>query len=85
MKQQLVTRAEVAAQIRAWLAGTIDTVTLAGWAFDQFYALELAVGDAETADPELVAALDSLLFLDQAAWQPSHEELRALAARFEQP
>jgi hypothetical protein len=81
------TRAAVAQRIEERLAGRLSDAALAKWAFDSFYAMELAEEDLEDdtpraeADALLAEALDALMFGDDPDFRLSEAELRDLAAR----
>jgi hypothetical protein len=79
---QITTRAMVAAQIEARLAGQLTDKALAAWAFDRFYAEELG-NEAYEAGAEVAIAdvLDALMFGDDPGFRLDEEELRALAAQ----
>lgn len=80
--EPLVTRAAVAAQIEARLAGAIDNTALAAWAFDRFYAGELGSTAYEVgAEALIVDVLDILMFGDDPSFRLEEEELRALIAQ----
>lgn len=78
----LITRALVAEQITARLAGTLDDASLAAWAFDRFYGEELGTVTYESGAEDVVAdALDALMFSDDPSFRLDEEELRELIAQ----
>jgi len=71
----------LAEQIEARLSGAMTDESLAAWAFDRFYAVELGLARFETGAEERIAdALDALMFSDHEAFRLDEEELRRLAA-----
>ncbi len=82
----VITRDMLAEQIEARLSGAITDETLAAWAFDRFYAVELGLAQLETGAEEPVAAvLDTLMFADHAAFRLEEEALRSLVAQLRTP
>lgn len=82
--EALITRALVAQQIAARLAGTLDDAGLAAWAFDRFYGQELGTVTFEPGAEDAVAdALDALMFGDEPSFRLDEEELRELIARLD--
>ncbi len=78
----LITRALVAEQINARLAGTLDDVALAAWAFDRFYGEELGTVTFEVGAEHVVGdVLDALMFGDDPSFRLDEEELRELIAQ----
>jgi hypothetical protein len=78
----ILTRATVIARIADRLAGRLDDVALAAWAFDRFYAEELGQEQYEAgAETAIADALDSLMFDDDPGFRLDEEELRGLIAR----
>jgi hypothetical protein len=78
----VITRALVARQIEARLAGTLGDAALAAWAFDRFYAEELGSERYEPgAETEIADTLDVLMFDDDPTFRLSEAELRDLIAR----
>lgn len=78
----IITRAAVAQQIRARLAGTLDDAKLAAWAFDRFYAEELGDEQYEAGAEDLLAnVLDALMFDDDPSFRLGETELRDLVAQ----
>jgi len=78
----IVTRAAVAHQIAARLAGTLSDAALAAWAFDQFYAEELGSAAYEPgAEGVLADVLDALMFDDDPSFRLGETELRDLVAQ----
>ena len=79
---QITTRAMVAAQIEARLAGQLTDKALAAWAFDRFYAEEVGSEMYEAgAEAAMSDALDALMFGDDPGFRLDEEELRVLIAR----
>lgn len=79
---KIITRALVARQIEARLAGTIGDAALAAWAFDRFYAEELGAEMYEAgAETAIADVLDALMFDDDPTFRLSEAELRDLIAR----
>lgn len=77
-------RHDVVAKIEERLAGKLDDVALAAWAFDHFYAEELGEEEWAEADADVIAAaLDELMFADTAGFELDQEGLRALLARLQ--
>lgn len=82
----VITRDMLAEQIEARLSGAITDETLAAWAFDRFYAVELGLAQLETgAEAPIAAALDTLMFADHAAFRLEEEALRSLVAQLRTP
>jgi hypothetical protein len=78
----IITRAAVAQQIEARLAGTLNDAWLAAWAFDRFYAEELGDEQYEAGAEELLAdVLDELMFDDDPSFRLGESELRDLVAQ----
>jgi hypothetical protein len=81
-RDTIVTRAAVAAQIEARLAGRLTDAALAAWAFDRFYAEELGNEEFEAGGESAIAdALDALMFGDDPGFRLDEEELRALVTQ----
>lgn len=77
-----ITRAALARQIEARLAGTLSDAALAAWAFDRFYAEELGTEGYEPGVEEVIAdTLDALMFDDDPHFRLDETELRGLLAR----
>jgi hypothetical protein len=75
----LITRAEIAAQLTARLAGRLSNAALAAWAFDRFYAFELEETTLEPGAEDVIeAALDTLMFGDDPSFQLSEPDVQAL-------
>lgn len=80
--ETLITRALLAEQITARLAGTLDDAALAAWAFERFYGEELGTVTFESGAEDAVAdVLDALMFGDDPSFRLDEEELRELIAR----
>jgi hypothetical protein len=80
----VLTRAAVIERIEARLAGRLDDVALAAWAFDRFYAAELGEEDYEPGAEAVIAeALDALMFGDDPGFRLGEEELRDLIAQLQ--
>lgn len=77
-----ITRAALARQIEARLAGTLGDAALAAWAFDRFYAEELGTEAYESGAEAVIAdVLDALMFDDDPSFRLDEFELRGLLAR----
>jgi hypothetical protein len=77
-------RTEVIAQIEASLAGKLSTKQLAGWAFNQFYKLEMGTSQPEPAYADAIEqVLDELMFADEPSFALDTASLRALLAQLE--
>lgn len=77
-----ITRAALARQIEARLAGTLGDAALAAWAFDRFYAEELGTEAYESGAEAVIAdVLDALMFDDDPSFRLDESELRGLLAR----
>lgn len=82
--ETLITRALVAQQLAARLAGELDDAGLAAWAFDRFYGEELGAVTFEAGAEDVVAdVLDALMFGDDPSFRLDEEELRELIARLD--
>jgi hypothetical protein len=82
----IITREMLAEQIEARLSGAITDETLAAWAFDRFYAVELGLAQIETGAEERIAdILDTLMFADHAAFRLEEGALRSLIAQLRMP
>lgn len=78
----MLTRNDVITTIEAHLAGQMNAVALAGWAFDRFYAHDLGEEEIDEEDAEVImAVLDELMFADDAAFALDEIALRTLIAR----
>jgi len=74
----LLTRQQVIEQLEA--SEGADLASLAGWAFDQFYAEEEGTIEFEPGYRHAIGAvLDELMFADEPRFSLSAERLRALA------
>jgi len=82
----IVRREDVIRTIEEFLAGRSSAETLAGWAFDRFYAIEQGTEQVDEADAEAIgAALDDLMFADEESFALDDADLRRLIARLQQP
>ncbi|MGQ9548610.1 MAG: hypothetical protein ACUVSY_08210 [Roseiflexus sp.] len=82
----VITRDMLIEQIEARLGGVITNETLAAWAFDRFYAVELGLARLETgAEERIAAALDDLMFTDDTTFRLEEEALRRLAEQLSMP
>lgn len=80
----MVSRNEVIAVIEAHLAGRLTADGLAAWAFDRFYAEELADTEStESADEVIAAVLDDLMFADDPHFALDEADLRNLIVRLQ--
>lgn len=77
-------RQELAAQVQARLAGSLDAAALAAWAYARFYEEEMEQLSLEPgADDLLREVLDELMFADDASFALDDGALRALLARLQ--
>jgi hypothetical protein len=82
----MITRAEVIAQIEACLDGQLSIASLASWAFDRFYELELNDESLDEAnDTVLATALDDLTFADEQDFALDEADLRRLLTFLREP
>jgi hypothetical protein len=78
----VLTSAALVEQIEARLAGRLDDMALAAWAFDRFYAEELGEEEfAAGAEQAIADALDALMFGDDPSFRLDEKELRELVAQ----
>lgn len=77
-------RQELAAQVQARLAGSLNANALAAWAYARFYEEEMELLSLEPgADDLLREVLDELMFADDASFALDDNALRALLARLQ--
>lgn len=77
-------RSAIIAQIQQHLAGEIDAVALAAWAFNEFYAIEQAEAELPPAEAErIMDVLDALMFGDDPRFALDRSDLQRLITQLQ--